>query len=131
MLQLKDLAPNQPFLMPWRKRGKHIGRLLSKGLGSATVHLPKRDGTWERTNIALETQIEEATEEMFASVYGGSSNGGTRNRSSNESPVQTVWDLCDENPTATRDEIIARAIEKGVNVNTARTQYYKWRRENK
>lgn len=45
-----------------------------------------------------------------------------------ESPVQVVWNFCDENPTMARKDIIRELVESGVNKNTAATQYARWKK---
>lgn len=55
-------------------------------------------------------------------------NGAARQRSSVEGPVGIVWDLCIEfGASLSRKEIIAKAVEMGVNINTAKTQYSVWK----
>lgn len=45
-----------------------------------------------------------------------------------EDPVKYVWDLCFKHPTMKRRDIVTKAIEAGVSVNTAKTQYQYWRK---
>lgn len=51
-----------------------------------------------------------------------------RVKSEVDSPVKLVWDLCFNHPNAKRRDIVAMAIEAGVSLNTARTQYQYWRK---
>lgn len=55
--------------------------------------------------------------------------GLPRKRSSVKAPCLLVWDIADEIVKAgkgARKDVIAAAVEKGVNVHTARTQYQRW-----
>lgn len=56
------------------------------------------------------------------------STGGERERSDVESPTKLVWQLADEMTGATRAEVIAACVEKGVHPSTASTQYYRWKK---
>jgi len=59
-------------------------------------------------------------------------NGAARKRSSVEGPVAIVWDLCFEfGESLSRKEIIAKAVEMGVNINTAKTQFGIWAKASK
>lgn len=49
-----------------------------------------------------------------------------RNKSSVEHPVVFVWDLCNSMLESRRKDVIEAAVQKGVNVYTARTQYQLW-----
>ena len=51
-----------------------------------------------------------------------------RVKSEVKNPVKLVWDLCFEQPKAKRKDIVSRAIDLGVSLNTARTQYQYWRK---
>src|SRR5665213_2462669 len=51
-----------------------------------------------------------------------------RIKSEVKNPVKLVWDLCFKQPKAKRRDIVGMAIEKGVSVNTAKTQYQYWRK---
>lgn len=55
-----------------------------------------------------------------------SSTGGERERSDVESPTKLVWQLADEMTGATRAEVVAACVAKGVHKSTASTQYYRW-----
>jgi hypothetical protein len=46
--------------------------------------------------------------------------------SSVENPVRAMWDLCDANTDKKRKDVIALAVEAGINFYTARTQYQLW-----
>lgn len=48
-------------------------------------------------------------------------------RSTAESPVATVWALCDKMKGKPRKEIIQTAVEAGVTEGTAKTQYQYWK----
>lgn len=45
-------------------------------------------------------------------------------------PVQLAHIIFDENPSASRNEVLALCVAEGININTARTQYYHWRKNN-
>lgn len=53
---------------------------------------------------------------------------GTRAKSDVESPTKLVWQIADEMPGASRKDIIAACVAKGVHPSTASTQYSKWNR---
>lgn len=55
-------------------------------------------------------------------------NSELRVKSSVKSPVKLVWDLCFKHPKAKRRDIVTMAIEAGVSLNTAKTQYQYWRK---
>lgn len=54
-----------------------------------------------------------------------------RDGSTVERPVRLVWAIADEmtaaNPSATRREVLAECVRRGVALNTAKTQYSAWR----
>ncbi len=55
--------------------------------------------------------------------------GEPRNRSTVDAPCALVWDLAQEivvKGKGARKDVIAAAVEKGVNKFTARTQYQRW-----
>lgn len=64
-----------------------------------------------------------AVREKGTALYDASQ----RIKSEVKNPVKLVWDLCFDHPKAKRRDIVDMAIEKGVAVNTARTQYQAWR----
>lgn len=43
-----------------------------------------------------------------------------------QSPVQAMWNLCDEMQDKRRKEVIEAAVAKGISYYTARTQYQLW-----
>lgn len=43
-----------------------------------------------------------------------------------ENPVRAMWDLCDAMTGSKRKDVIAAAVEQGINYYTARTQYQLW-----
>lgn len=51
---------------------------------------------------------------------------GARARSDVESPTKLVWQIADEMPNATRKDIIAACVARGVHPSTASTQYSRW-----
>lgn len=53
---------------------------------------------------------------------------GTRARSDVASPVQIVWDTAAAMPGASRKDVIAACVAKGVNKATASTQFYRWQK---
>jgi hypothetical protein len=55
------------------------------------------------------------------------STGGERARSDVENPTKLVWQLADEMKGATRAEVVAACVERGVHKSTASTQYYRWK----
>jgi hypothetical protein len=56
---------------------------------------------------------------------------GERERSGVESPTKLVWQLAGEMVGATRAEVVAACVERGVHPSTAATQYYRWQRSRK
>lgn len=54
---------------------------------------------------------------------------GERAKSDVESPTKLVWQIVDSMPGATRKDIIAACVAKGVHPSTASTQYSKWNRD--
>lgn len=52
---------------------------------------------------------------------------GERERSDVESPTKLVWQLADEMTGATRQEVVAACVARGVHKSTASTQYYRWK----
>jgi len=51
------------------------------------------------------------------------------NRSTVRNPVQLVHTICDTYRHESRKEIIARCVARGINPNTAATQYAKWKKD--
>lgn len=59
-------------------------------------------------------------------------NGSKRARSKVDGPVSVMWDLlCACGQRLSRKEVIAKAVDAGVNINTARTQYTIWKNTEK
>ena len=129
MVALAELQEGTYFEMPWRPPHARFGHLQRIGSGSCHVRVPKtdEDGGWEYTHWAPGTKVLPATEQQFL-TQGGSTEGTPRERSTAESPVQIVHSLCREMEGASRDTIIAECLKRGVNINTAKTQYYRWRK---
>lgn len=126
---LRTLKPGTAFRAPWRPEGEDIGELLEVGVGSCRVRIPEHDGaSWGKTNWSPNTLVEPTTvKELRAQSL--TSDGSLRAKSTTESPVATVHRICDEMKGKPRDEIIQACINEGVNPNTAKTQYYKWRKQ--
>jgi hypothetical protein len=53
---------------------------------------------------------------------------GVRAKSDVASPTKLVWEIADSMPGATRKDIIAACVAKGVHPSTASTQFSKWNR---
>lgn len=125
--RLASLEIGTAFIAPWRPDGRNVGELVYKGLGSCTVRIPDSEGMgWDRTTWAHGTEVIPTDRAALNEQHLGNED---RNRSSADSPVETVHALCDQMKGATRDEIISACVAKGVNINTAKTQYYAWRRK--
>lgn len=128
---LGEMEDGQCFILPGRKPGVNAGKLLSIGLGSASVHVPRHEGDgWENLNVSLGTEVEPCSPEMYHQQgYGIKGTGGrVKNRSTTKKPVEIVWAMCRNMPGATRDQIVDACINEGVNISTARTQFYKWKK---
>jgi hypothetical protein len=82
----------------------------------------------ESTDEERAARVEQKTKPAKARA-----DGKERERSSIGSPVKVVWEtataIIEENPEATRKEIIDACLAKGVNKATAATQYAKWKKE--
>lgn len=52
-------------------------------------------------------------------------------RTQRKGPVARMWELCDKMRGEPRGAVIAAAVKKGINENTARTQYQRWFSDNK
>jgi hypothetical protein len=110
------------------------------GAGSVTVKIPRVEGDgWEKDGYVISPGalvVPCESEEFFTQGFGKTETSGRmRNRSEAKKPVDIVWTLCDEmltrgvKPTTVeRDKVVAAALEQGVNENTAKTQFYKWRK---
>jgi hypothetical protein len=120
------LEVGDSFLCPWREEGRNIGKILWKGIGSCQVKVPTLDGgSWETTQWALGTGVIPTTpDQMMVQSIGKTD----RNRSAVESPVSRVHAMCEKMRGSTRDEIVAACVAEGINISTARTQYYVWRK---
>ena len=138
-VNLGDLPEGATYIMPWRAPGIQAGRVVYVGRGSITVHQPKHEGDgWERTAVAQDTQVLTCDPEEYETQGFGTEGAGgrVRNKSTVRKPVDIVWALCDDiigrgnTPTVEdRNKMVAAAIEEGVNISTARTQYYAWRKK--
>jgi len=94
------------------------------------VYVPKREGGWEDTQWAGGSEVEPATEEQFKRQDSNTTTDGKpRERSEVENPVKLVWKLCDEMWPCERDDIVKAAVEQGVNISTAKTQFYAWKKK--
>lgn len=134
-VQVKDIPVGGAFLMTWRPEEAQAGKVIGVSWGSVRVHIPKqKDDTWEwdYTNIAGSTLVEPCDLSRYTSQgFGATGSSRLENRSKVESPVELVHRLCDEMDGATRDEIVKAAVDQGVNINTAKTQFYAWRKKNR
>lgn len=54
-----------------------------------------------------------------------------RARSEAANPSKLVWEIAETMPGASRQDVVAACIEKGVNKSTAQTQYYRWLKSKK
>lgn len=136
---LGEMKAGDTFILPWRPPGMNAGRIHHIGLGGATVHQPRHEGDgWETTYVALSTQVVPCHQDVYASQgFGeGAAGGRVMNRSTVKKPVDIVWGLCDEmigrgtSPTTDqRNAMIEAAVSQGVNENTAKTQFYHWRKK--
>ena len=127
-VKLSSLAVGQPFIASWREAGAQIGVLEHKGLGSCTVKIPLPDGTrLETTTWSPGTMVIPATREEFNAQRTGNTD---RERSTADNPVQRVHEICAEmGGRATVGQVVERCVAEGINKNTAKTQYYAWRRQ--
>jgi hypothetical protein len=121
------LAVGDAFITGWRDQ-RHVGRILHIGTGSCTVKVPEVNGSgMMEINWSLSTPVIPTTPEAFHTQSFGE-DGARRNKSATESPVAKVHGICDKMKGAQRDEIIAACVAEGINVSTAKTQYYAWRK---
>lgn len=131
MVKLGTLEVGSAFIADWRPEGRNIGEVVDRGVGSVTVRIPESDGSgWERTPWSHGTDVIPTTREALNSQSLGSS-GEARNRSTADNPVERVHQICAELGVAKRDEIWARCVAEGININTAKTQYYVYRKKQK
>ena len=157
-VRLDSLASDQCFMMPWRMEPNTVddpkhkdfrpyagiathGRLLSVSSGSCRVRLPNIDGSgWDYSNISPGTEVVPASEEEFMAQRMSPEVAGPRaqrERSTTEKPVQVVFRIASEmygahdGPLDTdfRRAVIAACVAAGVNPNTAKTQYYHWKKQ--
>lgn len=72
---------------------------------------------------SLWKQHEEAQDKVLRSR-----DTGVYDRSSTAlNPTALVHQICDANPGATKAQIVAICVEKGIHPSTASTQFYRWR----
>lgn len=132
LVQLKEIPEGQAFRMPWRPPGKQVGKVIRHGSGSTYVHVPVNsdEGGWDYSNFALSSLVEPCELTSYGNQSFGEKGGSGRmlNRSTVEKPVDIVHRLCREMRTSTRDEIVKAAMDLGVNISTAKTQYYAWKK---
>jgi hypothetical protein len=130
-VEIKDLKVGDAFIADWRPEGKQIGILVDKSESSVAVKIPdlyddgKFEGSegscrWSTATLVIPTTREE---------FNLSRSGGNRERSATTSPVEKVHAICDSMPNADRKDIIAKCVADGINANTAKTQYYAWRKK--
>ena len=132
LVKVGSLAPRDAFEMPWRDEGKNIGEVIDIGVGSATVNIPRAEGDgWERTNWSLDANVIPCSRDRLRTQdLVGTGTADNRVRSTTEKPVETVHRICAELHAQGkgRKEILEACIKAGVNPNTAKTQYYHWRK---
>lgn len=129
---LCSLPPESYFKLPWRKEGSNFGFLKRISDGGCSVKIPKPDGPgYDEYSISRNTPAILATEHDYLTQRQEDANATPRARSDVESPVAVVHRICDELEGHHRDEIVQACIDQGVNPNTAKTQYYVWRKKNK
>ena len=142
------LEPGTAFLMPHRPEGYNVGEVTSVGVGSCGVKIPRlpeeEDGEvsgWESTRITLAMQVVPTSRETLNALSLGRTE---RNRSLADSPVERVHMICEELRQEMKSELkgqhaaggwhklrkaaIERCKEAGININTAKTQYYAWKK---
>lgn len=131
-MQLRLIGEGNTFLMPWRPPGRQGGKVLRNGLGSVYCHVPMmtEKGGWDYITLAPTTEVEPCDPQRYKDQgFGEKGHAGRMvNRSSVESPVSIVHRLCSEMRGAPRDEIVKAAVDLGVNISTAKTQYYAWKK---
>lgn len=131
-----DLAPlgtfeaESIFLCPWKPHNANIGRVRRIGIGSVDVHVPNQDGdgwsqdTWAPSTLVLPL---EDREQYTRQTFGSSTT--VQNKSKVSGPVAIVHEICDE-MEGDRKAILEECEKRGINPNTAKTQYYAWRKQN-
>jgi len=128
LVPISTLPNGATFRCPWRNEGAQYGQLKYCGAASAIVRVPKAlgDGWDNDVTWSLGTLVEPCTDkEYLEQTYGSRENNP--NASTVVSPVKRVWAICDE-MDGNRKAILAKAEEEGINRNTAKTQYYKWKK---
>lgn len=129
---LGEMEKDDTYILPGRPAGSNAGIITHMGLGSVTVHQPKHEGDgWETTAVAHGTLVEPCDAELYNQQgFGAKGTGGrVRNKSTVKKPVDIVWGMCKDMTGASRDEIVEACVALGVNISTARTQYYHWRKK--
>lgn len=129
---LETIEEEACFILPGRPAGVHAGKVITQGMGSTTVHIPRHEGDgWDTLPIARGTQVYPCHRDVYENQgFGQSRDSRVKNRSEVKKPCDIVWAVCKEMSTSPRNDIIAECIKQGVNPNTAKTQYYKWRKQN-
>lgn len=130
LVQLGTLGHGDAFKMPWRPEGQQYGLCEGSGGLSVRVHVPKGGDSneWEHTNVAQATMVEPVARDFYNEHIANNGKKRRLNRSDVESPVDFCHRLYSE-MNSSRDEMVAAAIEAGVNKSTAMTQYYAWRKK--
>lgn len=139
LVELGSLSDGDTFLCPWKEEGKNAGKIRNRGVGSVGVHVPNQDSDgWEETRWSPATQVVPCEPELYNRQGFGATGGRDVNRSEAESPVKLVHRICTEMiPNAAnvtkeqRKAAMDECIKQGVNPNTAKTQYYHWRKANR
>lgn len=133
--QLSTLEAGSTFRCDWRPAGKNVGKVLRQGTGSTLVRVQviKEDGAegWEDITWAPTTEVE-----LIDAQEYHEERGGDRNRSTVESPVALVHRLCEELSKQyplreLASHVVQLATDQGVNISTAKTQFYAWRKKNR
>jgi len=129
---LHTLPEDSYFELPWRNEGSRFGYLKRTTDSGCSVKIPKPDGVgYDEYSISRRTRVLPATEHDYLTQRSDKEDAKPRAKSEIESPVAVVHRICDELEGHHRDEIIQACIDQGVNPNTAKTQYYVWRKKNK
>jgi hypothetical protein len=50
-----------------------------------------------------------------------------KKRSAKDGPVAQVWAVFNRSPKSARKDLLSKAVSAGINLNTARTQYQRWK----
>ena len=118
------------FTCPWKEEGKNAGIVLRSGVGSVQVRVANQEGDgWDTTHWSRDTQVTPVPAEVYRAQGFGKAD--ERNRSSVESPVKMVHRICTELAEQGKDRkaMIEECVKQGINENTAKTQYYAWRKQ--